>query len=154
MISTIISGAVEAVAKFQGYPSRIRADINRAVLRQSISLVAYIQSQKLEGQVLKSHTHNLARAINYEVTESGDEITGIVGVDRTAPYGKTQEEGFQGIVTVRDHLRTSVLGNQFNVRAHEVNMNLPARPFMRPSLTENEGTIRAAIQEALNEALA
>jgi len=55
-----------------------------------------------------------------------------IGQGRVAshmPYAAAVELGFNGVVTVRAHMR-----NGHPVREHTAHMNTPAQPYLRPSL--------------------
>lgn len=150
MIRLVQTGVNEFSARLRGTAPRIYDSVERALLRIMIELQRYIITQKLEGQVLHHRTGNLERAVVYtEPAMSGAIISATIGVSKLAPYAKVHEEG--GTVDVREHLRTSKLGKQFSVRAHLA--TYPARPFLHPSMIENEALIFRKLQIAVNQAL-
>jgi phage gpG-like protein len=132
-------------AYLRSIPNGVHTSLLSAMARITIGLQSYIVSQKLQGQVLHHRTGNLGRNVAQEVREDTHGITGIVGVGRTAYYGKVHEYG--GSFMVREHVRTSKLGNQFSVRAHMA--TYPERSFMRTALAEKAVEIRAKIAEAV-----
>jgi phage gpG-like protein len=131
---------------------RIIAAAKRRMQQVTIAMQRTVKEEKLSGQVLRNRTGTLRRSINQRVMVEDAIVRGIVGVDVTAPYGKTHEYGFHGRVMVRAHLRKAK--ETFTVvRAHERNVNLPARPFMRPTLFEYRERILAAMGEAVKEGI-
>jgi hypothetical protein len=98
---------------------------------------------------------------------AGQTVIGTVGVgDVTgkggrAPvkYGRAHEYGFQGTVSVKEHLRTikQAFGKTLaspktiSVRGHSANVNLPERSFLRSALRElaDAGVIRAEYESAI-----
>ena len=53
-------------------------------------------------------------------------------------YAQTHNEGYQGSVQVRAHVRHTSRYGDVNVRAHNRRANIPARPFMADSSELNE----------------
>jgi phage gpG-like protein len=60
------------------------------------------------------------------------------------PYAAIHEFGFKGLVQVREHLRRGV-----NVMAHGRNVNVPARPYLRPAVTKHRDLIINIIRAAV-----
>jgi phage gpG-like protein len=154
MITARIAGDAEVLLKLGGMGPRIRTALRTAVEREAIRLTAYVKEAKLSGQVLKNRTGTLRRKINYTVQESPDAVTGRVGVKLA--YAAAHEFGFEGTVTVREHLRTitQAFGRQIApvsvvVRAHDMHMRLPERSFLRSSLRDNAPGIRDRLRAAI-----
>lgn len=150
MISVTIESE-GAVLYMQDIPKRASALVVDAVTREAIRLANVIKTDKLSGQVLRNRTGNLRRSTSAKPTVvSPQGIVGEVSVDKTAPYGAVHEYG--GRITIRQHMRTSTLGNQFVVRAHDA--IFPERSFMRSALSEQRETIANSIREAVMKAVA
>jgi phage gpG-like protein len=138
---------------------RILASIEPALMLAMADLKTYIQSNKLEGQALKSHTHALSGSLNIRVESDGDiSISGYVGTNII--YARIHEYGYSGAETVNEYtqIRTKVFGRTVPsytvaVREHERMMEMPARPYMIPSLEENREAIMRRIREAIEEAI-
>lgn len=64
------------------------------------------------------------------------------------PYAGVHEDGFSGMQTVRQHTRTTPSGTQ-TVSAHQRFMQIPARPFLSPALSD----VRSEIAEMAEEQL-
>lgn len=144
---------------------RVRENLREAVTRASIMLTRYVKEEKLSGQVLKNRTGTLRRKINYAVTETSAGITGSVGVKLS--YAAAHEFGFDGVVSVREHLRHAkgasgrdshgrfqkgAGSGSIVVHAHQRHMHLPERSFLRSALRDQalpiSQMLRAAVMEA------
>jgi phage gpG-like protein len=108
-----------------------------------------VKERKLSGQVLKNRTGTLRRKINYQLRETPTEVSASVGVQLS--YAAVHEYGFDGIVTVKEHLRTitqafgrPIAPVHVHRGAHQRHMKLPERSFLRSSLRENAPSIREA----------
>lgn len=139
------------------------------VTRMTIELQRYVKDKKLNrsgggrggvseaGQQLAVRTGRLRRSITQRVTDGGQTITGIVGTN--VEYARAHEFGFQGAVTVKEHLRrvTQAWGRPLKtpvmatVREHTMQMNLPARSFLRSSLREMTPEIQKAILQSIDD---
>lgn len=138
---------------------RVRERVRVELERQAIRLVRIVKEEKLSGQVLKNRTGRLRRSINYRMSIGpGDAIVATVGTN--VPYAHIHEYGFEGMETVRAHVRrirsrdVQERGKQLAqgvgfVREHERHMHMPVRSFLRSTLREQFPTIRAALREAV-----
>lgn len=169
MIQAQILGVEGVVTKLSEVAQRANEVIRRAIKREAIHLAAYVKEFKLTDQVLHVRTGRLRRSITTRFVDVGS--TGLRAfVGTNVKYAAIHEFGFTDSVTVKAHtvksftrMQTTAFGKpieprQVNVRAHVVRehsakMNMPARPFLFPSLEENReritGNIRAAIAKAL-----
>lgn len=150
MIKATIIGHRETVDRLRRIVPDVRAELRKAIERQSIKLSSKVKAQKLSGQVLNVKTGRLRRSINQRVEEQGSRITGYVGTN--VEYAKGHEFGFSGVVTVREHLRKAKGNKPVTVRAHSQRVNLPARSFLRSALAESLPDIRAALKQAAESA--
>lgn len=153
----MITGRVTGDASMQLYiRSRgivLRDELRRAVQEQGIRVLALVKA-KLSGPVLKTRTGRLRRSVNMRFTETPTEISAAVGTN--VDYARAHEHGFDGVVTVREHLRTitQAFGNpiaptQVVVGAHPRHMRLPERSFLRSTLQEEGPSIREALTGAI-----
>lgn len=140
---------------------RILAAIEPALRLAMEDLKTYIAANKLQGQVLKSHKNGagLAGSLNVRIDNDGTTISGYVGT--AIIYARIHELGFQGAEYVNEHtqMRTQVFGRAVApylvfVRGHERQMDMPARPYLAPSLQEKREAIIQRIRDAITEALA
>lgn len=157
-----------AILKLDGMKLRARDVLKRTVTVLSIELQRYVKEKKLSGasqnarangaktgegkylgQALGVVTGRLRRSITHKVTESTGEVRGIVGTN--VEYAGVHEYGFQGQVTVREHLRRTKSGNSAVVHAHARAVNLPERSFLRSALREMRPRIDEAFQAAARE---
>lgn len=153
---TIISGEVSgdgATADgLERDAERVRVAIKDEIERLTYRLARRVTSQKLSGQVLKRRTGTLSRSVaqSPKVIVSENTVEGVVGTN--VKYGRTHEFGFKGEVTVKEHIRASVLGRTVQVRSHVRRVDLPERSFLRTALAEMEGEVRRSINEAVRRA--
>jgi phage gpG-like protein len=149
------SAAVEARLTRMG--PAIRAALAKAVEREAIALQRLVK-EKLSGPVLKNKTGRLRRSINYRVSESETAVSGSVGTN--VRYARAHELGFDGVVSVREHLRhiTQAFGRPITpvdavVPTHSRHMHLPQRSFLRSSLEERAPQIRESLIAAVRGAV-
>lgn len=145
-----------------GSPARILVAVVAATQRETGELAAYVQTEKLHGQVLNQRTGNLARSITPEVTSTESQVTGTVGIPQlsTVPYAAIHEFGFQGTESVREFVRTQthawgkpITPREVTVQAHERQVSFPARSYLRTSLQERFEAIVAGISLAVEDVL-
>ncbi len=157
MIKIELVGTDKVVARFAAMPQKVRQALVDAMKRQWFALQAHVVSQKLSGQVLRRRTGNLASSINVDSSfqEGDQEIVGSVGTK--VIYGAVHENG--GTVRVGAHTRTitqvfgrPVTPTEVFVKAH--NAIYPQRSFLRSSIQDRAGQIRADIEQSVRAAMA
>lgn len=96
-------------------------------------------------------TARLKRSIRkIKVTTTG----AVIGTD--VPYASAHNNGFRGRKNVKAHNSRSRKGNDFKVKAHTANVNLPRRRFIGESAALNkriERTCTAEIMRAIKASL-
>lgn len=78
---------------------------------------------------------HLINSISFK-TFNQNNVDGVMVGSFGIPYAAIHEFGFKGLVEVRNHLRRGA-----NVRAHSRNINVPARPYLRPAVTKHKDLI-------------
>lgn len=151
MIQGTVIGGDAAIAKYDNMPQRLKAELRVGIGRAALLVQVQSKQNKLSGQVLNVKTGRLRRSINTKITETDTGVQGSVGTN--VEYAHAHEYGFQGTVSVREHLRTSVLGNKFIVRSHNMNMNVPEKSFLRSALSDMAGPIRQEFENAAQRAI-
>ena len=154
MIDAVLIGRDELGKFLAGIPDSVERELRVEVEALSIKLLRKVKGDKLSGGVLGNVTGTLRASVNYKVKTEGRQIVGIVGTNKE--YAAVHEYGFNGIVTVSEHLRTvtkvfgrSVLSPRKSlVRTHQRHMVMPARSFLRSSLREMESEIRTRLGAA------
>jgi phage gpG-like protein len=123
----------------------------------TINLQTHIVRDKLHGQVLNQRSGALARSIQRRVEASQMAVFGVVFSAGDVKYAHAHEFGFQGTVTVKQHMRTMVFGKEaalpFSVGPYSMRMNVPERSFMRSSLADQRQSISAGLRDAVTEGL-
>jgi phage gpG-like protein len=152
----------ELTAKIVGIADRLQREIILSLNTVNTQLQRSIVSDKLSGQVLKSHSGNLKRSIvQIPAEQDGDVITGGVGLASTAPYGLIHE--FGGVIHIPEirprnakSLHWVGKGGEevfaMHAAAHDVHM--PERSFMRSSFSEFRDRIEEEMREAVRRAAA
>jgi len=143
--------------RLNGTSPAVLTALRRRLEIETGRLSDYVKSQKLSGQVLKNVTGNLRNSVFYYMEDRGTQIVGIVDVSMpAAKYGAAQEFGAhipERVPVTAKALHWRSGGKDiFAMRAAA--FDLPPRPFMAPSLTENRDRITTALQESVNEVIA
>jgi hypothetical protein len=116
-----------------------------------------IAERNLSGDVLNARSGKLRESLAASV-----DLTSRIAATVTAdtPYAAFQEYGFDGVETVRAHLRrqAEAFGRAIRpveaaVRAYDRRVDYPAHSYLRSALAELAPDIRAAIAAALDGAL-
>ncbi len=93
----------------------------------------------------RSQSGALSRSLSYRVTRNGDTITGSLETD--SPYAWVHEKGAVIQAKKAEYLRFRVGGRWANKKRVEI----PARPFMRPSLEKALEQLPERLQARLAE---
>lgn len=159
MLTAFVRGDDRVIARFQQITPCVLDEIRKTTEILAIDLAAYVQRNKLSGQVLKNRTGRLRRSITYEVLSSATGSVGTVGTN--VEYAHIHEYGFQGTVDVREHLRMQKMAwgkpmkdpREVTVKAHTMKMNVPGKRFLRDSMAENADKIRSGYEQAMQRGL-
>lgn len=131
VIELIVQNETELRAKILGTADRLQLNLMRALDNVNTQLQRHIVSDKLSGQVLKSHTGNLKRSIIViPATVDGEFIVGKVGLAKEAWYGKIHEYG--GVFS----------------RKGGGSVSFPERSFMRSGFADMRDQILEALIKA------
>jgi phage gpG-like protein len=151
-----VVGTQATVVKLERLGSEIHRRVRAAVRAGAIDVQREVKA-KLSGSVLDVQTGRLRRSVTIRAEDSAAVIKSLVGTN--VDYAKVHELGFDGMVPVKAHARTrdQVFGRKVepfvqHVKGHARHMQIPARPFLRPSLDEKAKAIHDRIAAAVNEA--
>lgn len=141
-------------------PERIRESVEKfqiAVVRDSKNKYI-LKGGKTSPTKVASRSGRLRSAIHYTPpTISGSLILGSVGVLANVKYAPVHEYGFSGTERVRPHVRTVKGRNVYGkvggkrtktatgittVKGFSRYMKIPARPYLKPSITDNMPGLR------------
>ncbi len=155
MLNTGIFGGDDLAKKLGSLAGDVRKEVKDSLVRLSLKLVAKIKAEKLSGRPLKVRTGTLRRSISYRLSDTGTSMTSYIGTN--VDYAAAHEFGFNGTVTVREHVRQvkQAFGRQLKspttatIRAHQRKMNLPERSFIRSALSEMAPEISETIADAI-----
>lgn len=159
MLTARVIGAERVTAGLALVPAKAKDRVKQTIGSLTMTILRKVKAEKLSGQVLKNQTGTLRRSINQRVIESGLGITGSVGTNLR--YAKRWELGYTGPEAVKAHLRTvkqawgKVLPAPISaqVRAFTRQLDIKARPFLRPVLDEMREEIRTRLEAAIRESL-
>jgi len=155
MIKAWIVGTEGVIGRLDQIPGKVAAALRRAVEAEAIKLTAYVKEQKLSGQALKTQTGTLQRSIDYQLQDEGGRIAATVGTNLV--YAAIHEYGGTTRAHVIEARRGKTLAFQmggqdvFFKRVNHPGSHMPERSFLRSSLEENAGSIKAAIEQAVAE---
>lgn len=107
-------------------------DLHRLIMQRFVSKLVGL-SQDRAGKVLNVITGRLRNSVFGEVDARS---TGSVGAGSNVEYAPPHEFGVNKTVTVKSHTRTSSAGAPFRVASYRMHMNIPARPFVAPTIDE------------------
>ncbi|WP_063777015.1 MULTISPECIES: hypothetical protein [Burkholderia cepacia complex] len=152
-----VKGESQVIARIGRIVPNVRNALVQRVQRLVIALQVHVIADKLSGQVLNVRSGRLRRSVNQGVTSTDTTITGVVSTP--VEYAPPNEYGFQGVVTVKEHLRqvTTAWGKPLatpvtaTVREHTMAMNLPERSFLRSALADQREEILRGIREGAAE---
>jgi phage gpG-like protein len=157
MIELSLTGADALTDRLDAIAGRLQAEVQAGLAEAAERLRREIVDNRLSGQVLKARSGRLRGSITVVAANQS------VSVTSDLPYAAAQEYGFDGVETVRAHVRRireafgrPIAEKAVTVRSFARTMQLPARSFMRSALADLEagGAIRGAIEEAVERALA
>lgn len=157
-ITVQVRGGKQVESKLERGPARLTALIARTVKAEAFNVLSVVKN-KLSDDVLHVRTGRLRRSITAQFEEGETSIRARVGTN--VKYARVHELGFRGTVQVKEHLRMQVTAwgrpmknpRNVTVKAHPMQMNTPARPFLRPALEENEERIKTNVRKAIAEGL-
>lgn len=150
------------LASLKGAADRLAANLLRAVTRLSIEIQTAVK-RKLSGEVLHNRTGTLRRSINRVVTQDSHGVIATEGTN--VRYAAIHEYGFNGEVTVAEHVRKAAgaavgkkggktpAGGTVNVRSHVRHVVMPERSFLRSTLRDFTPKIQTDLRAAALEAL-
>lgn len=155
MLTARVIGAAQVQAGLALVPERTRARVRKTIAALTLEILRKVKAEKLSGQVLRNQTGTLRRSINQRVEDSPLGITGSVGTNLR--YGKRWEQGYTGPEQVKAHMRAikQAWGRplatpvRVQVRAFTRQLDIKARPFLRPVLDEMRAEVLARLEAAV-----
>ena len=147
-------------------PEKVHEKLRNAVDKIAILLQNKVRNDKLAGQVLKYHTHNLQQSIQRDIEDNASRVMGSVFSNESlAPYaaihefgGSINHPGGTAYFIGKDKMAVFVsnkianaYGNWARTKAHIINM--PERSFLRSSLDDMKETIVSDLKEAVKEGM-
>ncbi|MBV9858752.1 MAG: HK97 gp10 family phage protein [Alphaproteobacteria bacterium] len=156
MINAAVVGEGALISRLGAMPRAIRERVEGAVGALAQDLRALIQ-RKLSGEVLQRRSGTLSGSIEVELVPQRDQVAATVATG--VPYAGIHEYG--GTIPAREVLPKSgrVLAfpwkgeQRFFKRVQLPQINLPERSFLRSALDEMAPEIRAALADAVREAV-
>ncbi len=158
MLDVQLVGRDQLVAKLNKVTTGVRQALHTAIQVTVVDLQGQVQT-KLSGPVLKARSGRLRNSIAAKIEDSTDSIIGTVAAK--TPYAAIQEFGFQGSISVREHMRelTQAFGRPVEpardilIQAHTRRTDLPERSYLRSTLAENAEGIAERLRHAVQQAI-
>lgn len=155
-MSGIEAPLLEAVRlKFANLSAEAKPRLRDAVAEGSL-LVENAAKAKLDGPVLHRRSGALQASIRSKPpVNTATGVMGVVGSFGGVPYAAIHEFGGQTAPHEIRPVNASVLAFQMGGRTifakvvHHPGSRIPARPYLRPSLTENAARIRQLMTQAV-----
>ncbi len=164
MMSGVLIGDKQLVAKLKAMPDHMRADIDRTTQRLGFALEAIIKSQYLSGQVFKRRTGKLASSITQGAPESRSRFVGTASestyyVGTNVSYAKPLFYG-HGAYIIKPITAKALHFKIGGIDVFAKSVNMPAKPGknvlamglqqMKPRiLMEYQATLTRSAQEWL-----
>ena len=164
MITIKIQGDKELIAKLDAMPEKVRLALQKKVTVFALRMEAIVK-RKLSGQVLQKRSGNLRDSIFHEVTATDNSVVGKVAASMNVKYAAIHEYGgtikhpggtayFIGKDKMAHFISNKVafaMGDWPRTKPHDI--NIPARPYMRPTLAEMKDEIVKGMTDAVKEGL-
>lgn len=161
-ITVSFVGDAALVARLDALPEKVRVALEKKANALALKLEARIKA-KLSNNVLKVQSGNLRASIHSDVESTSTSITGKVASSGDVKYAGIHEfggrTGAHDILPRKAEALAFVVGGKptFAKVVHHPGSTMPARSFLRSSLTEMKQEIldglRQAAKEAAGEAL-
>lgn len=157
-----VRGDEQVIAMLGRVTPGVRAGMLKTMESIGQNLTAYIQRNKLSGQVLRRRTGELSRSINNSVRDTPEAISAVVGSSMPgARYPAAHEYGFTGTVSVPTHVRIQtrawgrpIIPRMVSVRAHPMRMRIVEKRYLRGALEEKANEEVAKIRASMAELIA
>lgn len=150
-----VFGKDEVVAKYRRISAQLPTIVTVAMQTQMTRLADYVRADKLSGQVLQRRTGTLSRSIFGVASESGGTVYGKVG-SRGVPYADIWENTGSKAHTIEainaKALRFEIGGKVIFAKRVNIPQQAP-RPFLKPSLKENQDKILQALRSTVMQAM-
>jgi phage gpG-like protein len=151
-----MTGADALAARLEKMPEAAKQRVVQEIDRLSQELRDRVQ-RKLSGEVLQRRSGRLAASIDVALTQSGGAIGASLSID--VEYAAIHEYG--GTIGARRILPQSARAlafpwkgqQRFFTRVELPAVTMPERSFLRSALDEMTPAIRAAIENAMREAM-
>ena len=156
---TLRSDLQKLHAALKSRPQEIVSALTGRLNRVMTMLASYIVREKLSGQILRRRTGILAGSVHaVPATIQGTQIIGkvVAGEGPSNLYAAVHEYGGSRayeIMSVKSRALAFMMDGRMRFFSRVNHPATMARPFMAPSLQENESSIREQLQQALDEEL-
>jgi len=149
-----IEGVKKLLRKLEA--TRKSAVIERSLFQGGLHIAAWSKERRLSGprpRFLGVVTGRLRSSISVSRTEhSGDQYITRIGTN--VKYAQIHELGLKGNVSIKSFVRKTGRGTAL-VRSHTRKVNMPKRPFLKPSIMDrgNQEQVLNILTENINEAM-
>lgn len=148
---TTVTGSPQVEQFLEQSGPRIIAAIYREMRIQMKELVAYVQENLIDGQMLNVRTGHGRRSLLDTATQTSDQVAGTVATDSTYPYMAMLHEGTQPHVIRPVNARALAFMGREGKMVFLRSVNHPgtkARPYLTTGLEQRQRAIIAGLTEA------
>ncbi len=139
----------------EGYSGKVHDVLLKVITKETLDLQAYIQTDKLSGQVLNVVTGALRRSIFTKISDNPGAVQGEVYSSNDVKYGRIHEYG--GVTSAHDIYPKNASALHFFMGANEIfakvvhhpGSHIPERSFMRTGLDDKSDEIIESIKDAV-----
>lgn len=138
-------------------PGQVIPALFKGVQQFMLLVEGRVKGHYLSGGALNRVTGRLRNSVTSEAKIDGNKVVGKIGTN--VVYGRLWELGYKGPMQVMAHARTirQAFGKPIDpvtirVSAHTRNVDIKARPFMRPALDDEMDTGLRIITNRIEEA--
>jgi phage gpG-like protein len=158
MFDLDVTGETALTARLSALPDAVQAAVKDRLAQLADALLAHVVQDKLSGQVLQAKSGALRNSIVLEMTDDGQQVTVRLFSRGDVKYAAIQE--FGGRTTPHDIVPNKAKalaflgkgGLTFAKVVHHPGSTIPARPFMRPALSEMGPMIASELKAAATAA--
>jgi len=138
-------------------PDLVVPAVHKGMKKVMVMVEREVKGNYLSGGALNRRTGRLRNSITHDETISGNRVEGRIGTN--VVYGRFWELGYTGPVSVKSHTRkiSQAFGRPIkpvnvNVSAHTRQVNVKARPFLRPAIEDVKPKMEKIIEKEITDA--
>lgn len=149
----VVTGAVRIAERLKSAGVSMKSGIETG-LRQGAELTkSHMQDKYLSGNPLRVRTNKLRGGWTAPIVKTSTPSETVVAFGTNTVYAAVHEFGFNGIVQVKSHPRTSRSGKIHQVLAHPRHMRVTAKHYVRRSIEDTKTKVANLVRLRVKQAL-